>query len=403
MATESERRLTTVPWRALQGLGPVLAPALDAILAGQPAERALDKLLRAHRDFTPEQRTVCAESLFGVGLWRRRLRCQLDEPTALQLLAVLARELGGFAAAPTALGVELPPLGPVPLGWRDRFSFPDWIGDHLEAHFGDEAAALAEAIDRPGPVCLRARGDRLELQRQLSALGVETTPGRWASQSLVVLTPRPNLLGLGPELLGRFEVQDEGSQLLGELVGARPGDEVLDLCAGAGGKSLQLAAIVGPEGKVHATDIDLPRLERLRTRASKANARVLIHGAEAPTSLRVPRVLVDAPCSELGALRRGPDLRWRLDPGLVSSMPPIQRGLINTGLRHLAPGGRLVYATCTYTREENEQVVEAALAEHPELRVVRPEVDPVLLDSRGFLSVNPFRHGTDGFFAAVFT
>ena len=218
-----------------------------------------------------------------------------------------------------------------------------------------------------------------------------------------MLTPRPNLLGLGPELLGRFEVQDEGSQLLGELVGARPGDEVLDLCAGAGGKSLQLAAIVGPEGKVHATDIDLPRLERLRTRASKANARVLIHGAEAPTSLQVTRVLVDAPCSELGALRRGPDLRWRIDPSLVKSMPQIQRGLIDSGLRHLAPGGRLVYATCTYAREENEDVVEAALAAHPELRLVRPDVDPSLVDARGFLSVNPLRHGTDGFFAAVLT
>lgn len=400
MPTDSERRLTTIPWRALEGLGPVLAPALDAILSGQPAERALDKLLRAHRDFSAEQRTVCAEALFGVGLWRRRLRCQLDG-TPLQLLAVLARELGGFAGAPQALGVELPALAPTPTAWRDRFSFPDWIGEHLEARFGDEAPALADALDRPGPVCLRARGDRAELQRQLAALGVESTPGRWASHALIVTTPRPNLLGLG--LLGHFEVQDEGSQLLGELVDARPGDEVLDLCAGAGGKSLQLAAIVGEQGRVHATDVDLPRLERLRTRAAKANARVLIHGQAAPESLRVSRVLIDAPCSELGALRRGPDLRWRIDPTLVRSMPAIQRSLIATGLRHLAPGGRLVYATCTFTREENEDVVDAALATHPELSLVRPHFDSALLDGRGFFSVSPHRHGTDGFFAAVFT
>ena len=400
MATDSERRLTTIPWRALEGLGPVLTPALEAILSGQPAERALDKLLRAHRDFSAEQRTVCAEALFGVGLWRRRLRSQLDG-TPLQLLAVLARELGGFAGAPQALGVELPALAPTPTAWRDRFSFPDWIGEHLEARFGDEAPALADALDRPGPVCLRARGDRAELQRQLAALGVESTPGRWASKALIVTTPRPNLLGLG--LLGHFEVQDEGSQLLGELVDARPGDEVLDLCAGAGGKSLQLAAIVGEQGRVHATDVDLPRLERLRTRAAKANARVLIHGQAAPESLRVSRVLIDAPCSELGALRRGPDLRWRLDPTLARSMPAIQRSLIATGLRHLAPGGRLVYATCTFTREENEDVVDAALATHPELSLVRPRFDSALLDGRGFFSVSPHRHGTDGFFAAVFT
>ncbi len=398
--TEAERRLATVPWSALAGLGSILAPALTELLAGRPAERVVDRLLRDHRDFTAEQRTVCAEAIFGVGLWRRRLRCQL-EGTPLQLLAVLARELGGFQGAGRVLGVELPELRPAPTAWRDRFSFPDWIGEHLEARFGDEVAALAEALDRPGPVCLRARGSREELQSALAKHGIETTPGRWAAQSLVVTTPRPNLYGLGPEFLGRFEVQDEGSQLLGELVDVREGDVVLDLCAGAGGKSLQLAALVGPEGKVHATDVDLPRLERLRTRASKANARVLIHGLQAPSGLLVPRVLIDAPCSELGALRRGPDLRWRLEPSLVGSMPSLQLGLISTGLRHLAPGGRLVYATCTFTREENEGVVEAALSAHSDLHVIPPALPAAVIDSSGFLFVTPHRHGTDGFFGAV--
>ncbi len=400
MLTEAELRLTTVPWHALEGLGPTLAPALNEILSGTPAERALDKLLRAHRDFTAEQRAVCAESLFGVGLWRRRLRAQ-GEGDGLQLLAVLARELGGFAQAAEVLGVELPALRPAPTHWRARFSFPDWIADQIDARFGDDAAAMAEALNRPGPVCLRAKGSRDELQQHLAAAGIQTTLGRWAPQALVVTTRRPNLFGLGPEFLGRFEVQDEGSQLLGELVAARPGDEVLDLCAGAGGKSLQLAAIVGPQGKVHATDVDLPRLERLRTRAAKANARVLIHGKEAPASLLVSRVLIDAPCSELGALRRGPDLRWRLEARLVASMPSIQRGLIEAGLRQLAPGGRLVYATCTFTRSENEGVIDGVLEDHPELRVVRPAMSHELIDSRGFLNVAPHRHGTDAFFGAV--
>ena len=401
MLTEAELRLTTVPWQALEGLAPILAPALSEILSGTPAERALDTLLRAHRDFTAEQRTVCAESLFGVGLWRRRLRAQV-EGDALQLLAVLACELGGFPRAAEVLGVVLPALRPAPTHWRDRFSFPDWIADQIDARFSDAAAAMAEALNRPGPVCLRARGSREELKTQLAAAGIETTLGRWASQALVVTTRRPNLFGLGPEFLGRFEVQDEGSQLLGELVEAQPGDEVLDLCAGAGGKSLQLAAIVGPQGKVHATDVDLPRLERLRTRAVKANARVLIHGKEAPASLLVHRVLIDAPCSELGSLRRGPDLRWRLEARLVNSMPAIQRGLIETGLRHVAPGGRLVYATCTFTLAENEGVVDGVLRDHPELRVLRPAMSDDLLDSRGLLFTAPHVHGTDCFFGAVF-
>jgi 16S rRNA (cytosine967-C5)-methyltransferase len=234
-------------------------------------------------------------------------------------------------------------------------------------------------------VCLRARGEREALRAVLASKGVEAVPTRLAKKGLIVITPRPNLLGLG--LQGQFEVQDEGSQLLGELVDARAGEEVLDLCAGAGGKTLQLA---GDGARVHATDIDLERLERLRTRASKANVPVLIHGKAPPVNLRVDRVLVDAPCSELGVLRRGPDLRWRIEPGIVDTMPAVQRELVEKGLAQLKPGGTLVYATCTITRAENEAVVESVLATHPELE-----------RARGDLQVDPFHHGTDGFFAAV--
>lgn len=401
--TDPERRLRSIPWQALAGLGPTLAPALAEVLAGTPAERVLDRLLRAHRDFTPEQRAVTAEALFGVGLWRRRLRAHHDG-SPLELLAVLARDLGGADEAPRWLSVELPPSRPPPEAWRDRWSFPDWLADRLEAEFPGEAPALAAALNVPGPVCLRvnrARVTRDQLAERLAAAGLASHPGRWARDALVIDTPRPNLLGLGPDFTGLFEVQDEGSQLLGDLLAAQPGDEVLDLCAGAGGKSLQLAAHVAPQGRVHCADVDLARLDRLRTRAAKANARVLIHGRAPPPDLRVPRVLVDAPCSELGSLRRGPDLRWRLDPASLETWPATQRELLRNGLRHLAPGGTLVYATCTWNRAENEAVVDAALAEDPSLQLERPADWPsALLDARGFLRLAPHRHGTDGFFAA---
>lgn len=399
--TDVSRRLAAVPWFALEGLGPTLAPALTEILSGHDAARVLDRLLRANKTFTAEQRAVTAESLFGVGLWRRRLAAHLPTGTPLQWLAILARELGQCEAAPRLLEVELPALA-MPSDWRDVHSVPDWIAAHFEARYGEAAPALAASLNVPGPICLRAKGDRVELAAQLERVGVTTTLGRWSPHALIVTTPRPNLLGLGPEFLGAFEVQDEGSQLLGALVDLQPGDDVLDLCAGAGGKSLQLAARVGREGRVHATDVDLERLERLRTRASKANARVLIHGRSAPESLRVKRVLVDAPCSELGALRRGPDLRWRLDSALVTTLPVVQRELIETGLRHLTPDGQLVYATCTVTRAENEDVVESVLAEHPELMLVRPALPEAVLDAKGQLVLAPHLHGTDGFFGAVF-
>jgi 16S rRNA (cytosine967-C5)-methyltransferase len=375
-------RLHAVPWQALDGLAPLLdAPLREILEQGIAAERVLDRFLRAHRDFTPDQRAVSAEALFGVGLWRRRLRAHLPDGTPLQWLDVLVSELGGHPRP------GLPPLAPTPQDWRDLHSIPDWIAEHLLRAYGLEGAqAFAATINVPGPVCLRARGDRDALARGLAANGIETRPAARAPQALIVTTPRPNLYGLPPEFLGAFEVQDEGSQLLSLLVGAQPGDHVLELCAGAGGKSLHLATLVGPQGRVHACDVDLGRLERLRTRASKANANnILIQGRTPPSELRAQRVFIDAPCSELGSLRRGPDLRWRLKPELVGQSANVQRDLLERGLQHLAPGGTLTYATCTITYEENDGVIDELLEKHPTLHV------------KDRLALDPHVDGTDGF------
>ncbi|MBL8911602.1 MAG: RsmB/NOP family class I SAM-dependent RNA methyltransferase [Archangium sp.] len=374
-------RLRAVPWHALDGIQGLLDAPLREILDGAAAERVLDKFLRAHRGFSADERSVSAESLFGVGLWRRRLRAHLPDATPLQLLDVLVTVLGERPRP------GLPPLAPTPTDWRDLHSIPDWIAEHVLRAYGEDASKFAETINVPGPVCLRARGPRDELKAKLAAHGIETRDGRRSPHALIVTSPqRPNLYGLPPaEFLGTYEVQDEGSQLLSLFVGAQPGEDVLELCAGAGGKSLHLAAIVGPRGRVHACDIDLPRLERLRTRASQANARVLIQGREPPAGLRVPRVFIDAPCSELGSLRRGPDLRWRLKPELVAESARTQHELITRGLKHVAPGGTLTYATCTITHEENEGLIARIRSEHPTLTVERTlKVDPHVDDTDGF-------------------
>jgi 16S rRNA (cytosine967-C5)-methyltransferase len=282
---------------------------------------------------------------------------------------------------------------------------PDWLAATLEREAGPEAGALASALNEPGPVCLRPNLLRTtpgSLAAALRREGIETRPGRWAEGSLVVATPRPNLHGLPAWQGGLFEVQDEGSQLVGAALGARPGEEVLDLCAGAGGKALQLASALRGRGRVHATDTDPERLARLLARAERAGVpNLTVHGAKPPPGLLVDRALVDAPCSDLGALRRGPDLRFRMDPASLEPLPALQRSLVESAALLVRPGGRLVYATCTFRREENEEVARAFEAANPGFARVRPAVDGALLDGEGFLRAWPHRHGTDGFFAAA--
>jgi 16S rRNA (cytosine967-C5)-methyltransferase len=356
--TAAADRVRRLDWSALDGLE--LRAPLDAVLSGEAAERVLDRFLRAHRDFSAAQRRVTAEAVFGVGLWRRRLRAQAGSDDALQQLEALTH------------------LGPDPDDFAARHSLPDWLAAELQGN-----DALADALNLPGPVCLRAYGDRDALAAQLAKDGIETRPGRFAGTCLVVTSPRPNLKP-GP----LFEVQDEGSQLLGALVDARPGDSVLDLCAGAGGKALQLAAT---GATVHACDTDLERLERLRRRAEHAHVSgIRIHGASPPDALKADRVLIDAPCSELGGLRRGPDLRWRIDPATFAPLPALQLALLERGADHTRPGGRLVYATCTFRREENEAVAERFESTHPGF--VRER----------FFHCWPHVEGTDAFFAAVY-
>jgi 16S rRNA (cytosine967-C5)-methyltransferase len=215
-------------------------------------------------------------------------------------------------------------------------------------------------------------------------------PGRLVPTALVVASPRPNVYGLAAWRDGLFEVQDEASQLAGALVAARPGEQLLDRCAGAGGKTLQLAAEVGPTGSVCACDPDAARLRRLTERARRAGAELIARacGAEPPAGADYDAALVDAPCSELGALRRGPDLRFHLDPAGFAPLPRLQRELLGRTASLVRPGGRLVYATCTFRREEDEDVAEAFERAHPGFA------------REAWARTWPHRDGTDGFFVA---
>ena len=390
-------RLREIPWAALRA--DLAVPALERVLAGAAAEREVDRTLRANRTLTSAERTALVEAIFGVALWRRRLGVHAGSHEPRALLCALVRELGGVErdSAAALCGLSPPvPRGREPVALADRFSLPDWLAALFVRELGEEdAAAFAAAICAPGPVCLRAntlRCTREELAARLAEEGVETRPAQLARHGLLVTTPRPNVLALPSYREGLFEVQDEGSQLLGALVEAAPGDTVLDFCAGAGGKSLLLAADLRGRGEVLAHDIDQSRLARLLTRAARAGAACIRTGPPAAAD----RVLVDAPCSELGTLRRGPDARWRIEEDSVAGLPSLQRALLSQA----APFARrrLVYATCTLRREENEDVALSFERAHREF--VR--VPPLLCATpAGFFRCLPHVHGTDAFFAAI--
>ena len=299
-------------------------------------------------------------------------------------------------------------------------SLPDWLVELLVAERGaEEADRLAAALAERAPMTVRAntlRNSRDELCAALAGEGIAAHAGALATTSVLVDT-RTNLFATAAFKAGRFEAQDEGSQLIAELVAPPPRSRVVDYCAGAGGKTLALAAAMASAGRIVACDVDRRKLVELKKRARRAGASniesVVLDADGFPPALRsleraAARVLVDAPCSGLGSLRRNPEARWRLDPADLHRMPELQLAIARRALDLVAPGGRLIYATCTLLRAENQAVVERLLAENGDLAIVPPKeiwsaarAAPLTDASGSFMELLPHRHGTDGFFAAV--
>jgi 16S rRNA (cytosine967-C5)-methyltransferase len=410
---EAAARLRAQPWEALEGLAPMLAGPLEAVLSAEPAERVLDRLLRAHRDFSAPQRQAVAEALFGIGLWRRRLQTHVGSSALPALLLFsLVHHLGGRPAQEArALAGLAPdawlPEGPGPSCWEEALSVPQWLAAHLKAELGEaEALRFCAALTTPAPIFLRANllaTGRPELQERLWREGVDTVPTATSPWGLRVVGKKPNLWGLAAWREGLFEVQDEGSQLLGALVEARPGEKVLDACAGAGGKTLLLASAMQGQGQVDAYDVDAARLERLAVRAHRAHA-PCVTVLKAAAEGHYDAVLVDAPCSQLGTLRRGPDMRFRLPPSVLTAHLDTQAGVLAQAAARVRPGGRLVYATCTVNRGENQAMAEAFERAHPAFCRLRPGEGwlPDAYVQEGFFLTLPHRHQMDGFFAAVY-
>lgn len=294
-----------------------------------------------------------------------------------------------------------------------RWSHPRWMVEAMARLVGtEEVERLLEANNLPPPLTVRVntlRTSRDELLRELQGLGLEAVPTRWSPDG-IELRGTSDPRQLPPYREGRLWVQDEASQLAAHLLGARPGERVLDLCAAPGGKCGHLAQLMGDRGRIVAVDVSPRRVRLLRAGMRRLGVRTVearCLDASRPLGLGAfDRVLADVPCSGLGALRRHPELKWRRRPEDIPRFVSLQRALLLQATRALAPGGTLLYATCTLLPEENEGVVDYLLGQCPGLRLDDlsehfPHWRPLF--EGGMLRLYPHRHGTDGFFAARLT
>ncbi len=301
--------------------------------------------------------------------------------------------------------------------------FPEWLAPAFATVFGEAAAAEGAALAARAPVDLRTnllKGDRAKAERALSHLHPVQTPfSPWGLRLITAPEGRsPAIVAEPAYVKGLVELQDEGSQVATLLSGAAPGWQVLDLCAGGGGKTLALAAMMENKGQIYATDRDGRRLAPIFDRVARANVRnVQVRAPRGEQDVladlagRCDLVFVDAPCTGTGTWRRNPDAKWRLRPGALEQRQLAQDAVLRQAIPYLKPGGRLLYATCSVLKEENEDRIEALLAEHPDLAPVGASY---LAEKAGLsslaertspfgpgLRLTPHTTGTDGFYVAA--
>jgi 16S rRNA (cytosine967-C5)-methyltransferase len=425
----------SLPDRRLQALA---VAVLERVLRfDQPAESVLSDVLRtSHLKPAPGQRErqALGDMVFAI---LRRLpvlkALAASGPTLagsvhhrLALLAWPARSSEDAQDLPEPVQAWLAQADQHladPSAWAPdlRHHLPPWLAKRLQLQLPEDFDVLAEALLQPAPLDLRvnvARTKRAPVQSHLEADGFRCEPTPWSPWGLR-LADKPSLKHHPLFLDGSVEVQDEGSQVLAWLVDARRGEMVCDFCAGAGGKTLALAASMRNQGRLYAMDTSAHRLQSLTPRLQRAGVSCVYPMALAHErddrlerlSGKMDRVLVDAPCSGMGTLRRSPDLKWRHDLDDVGAFQAVQVNILTSAARLVKPGGRLIYATCSLLREENEDVVArfgTTVSEFGALPMVdlltslgATEASHLCSENGSFLRMWPHRHATDGFFAAA--
>lgn len=390
-----------------------------------PADHILSRYFRENRRIGVKERGAIAEAVYAV-LRHRLFFTNYAEsgsgPLMRRLVLLGFAESAGIAALGDISEVErawlerMKTVDRSRLALRVQADLPEWIYDRLTSQYGEaETLLLAQALNVPAPLDLRVntlKARREEVMATLSGMPLAFSPTPYAPLGMR-LEKKAALQSMPVFLEGAVEVQDEGSQILAQIVGARRGEMVTDFCAGAGGKTLAIGTAMRNTGRLYAFDVSQKRLSKMKPRLARSGLSNvhpvhIAHERDARIKRlagKMDRVLVDAPCSGLGTLRRNPDIKWRQTPEGLAELKAKQEAILLSASRLVRPGGRLVYATCSFLEEENEEVVCRFLSEYPEFvlcpmkAILAEQKIPIEMDD--YLKLLPHRHQTDGFFAAV--
>ncbi len=397
-----------------------------------PADSVVSRYFRDHRSLGPRERATLAETVYTV--LRKKLLFDHMAPSGSgpkeRRLAIL-----GFHGPRDFLKSALTDqernwldqcdsINPADLMERHRHNLPEWLVQPLKEQLGDGFWPLVDTLSQSAPLDLRVNAltaKRPEVQKELKQAGIASLPTPYSPWGLRI-EGKPPLTKLDAFVRGAIEVQDEGSQLLALLLDAKRGEMVVDFCAGAGGKTLAIGACMRNTGRLYAFDTSAHRLDALKPRLARSglsnvHPAAIAHERDDRVKRlagKIDRVLVDAPCSGLGTLRRNPDLKWRQSPKSVEELVAKQTAILQSAARLLKPGGRLVYATCSVLPQENEAIALAFTAANPEftplmagdvLAQLKVEAAAGLCSGgesgNAFLRLWPHLHSTDGFFAAI--
>ncbi|UJP05557.1 MAG: RsmB/NOP family class I SAM-dependent RNA methyltransferase [Nitrosomonas sp.] len=411
-------------------LSPALLEAtIIALRTVLPLNYPADAMMRRYFQDNPKlgayDRAWIAETVFGVlrHRWFLESLMELPTPRALVLAYLIKfqglnlRELENLAYEKEIKWLsEIKAVKQTAASVEIQAEFPGWLVEKLRAFMSDDAIiGLGTSLQQPAPLDLRVNTFLAKREQVLETLkqdGISAQPTPY-SPCGIRLADKPAINRHPLFLSGHIEVQDEGSQLLGYLLAPKRGEMVVDFCAGAGGKSLLLGALMHSKGRLYAFDVSEKRLNNLKPRFKRSGlSNVHAQRIDSENDIRVKRlagkidrVLVDSPCSGLGTLRRNPDLKWRQSPQSIEELKTKQAAILAAAAGLVKPGGRLVYATCSFLPEENQQVIQDFLHTHPQFSLSNcAELlaqQKIPLDTGEFLQLFPKQHQTDGFFAAA--